>query len=328
MPPERPAPSNRFRGLIQGSRPLACLAYLGKAAWASLRLRSGSIDTSSGTLHGTLDVAASVQYIQDVFDDYRALAGVPAFHGRVAELGPGDNAGVGLLFLQDGCTAVDLVDRFYSRRDPRQQTLIYEALGARHPWIRARLAGEDQAREPEVPGLCRHYGEAAAAETFFRDHGPYDFIVSRAVLEHAYDPGLALRAMAGALAPGGCLLHKVDLRDHTLFSSHAHELAWLETPETLHRWMTRPQGWPNRVLAHHYRAILAGTGLQAQILVTSLAGVGDILPYQPYEAIPTELRARALEAVDRVGSRLSRSLMEASREDLSINGIFIVARKV
>ena len=34
------------------------------------------------------------------------------FHGRAAEVGPGDLSGVGLKLLGEGCFHVDLVDRF------------------------------------------------------------------------------------------------------------------------------------------------------------------------------------------------------------------------
>ena len=317
----------RARALVKRTRFTSCLAYLGRAAWCALRRRWGRIDSTSGTLHASLDVAGSLAYLQEVFDDYKALAGVTAFQGRVAELGPGDNAGVGLLFLQDGCSRVDLVDRFYARRDPVRQARIYEALARAQPGVARLLTGVEDGGEPVVAGLHRQYGESAAAERFFRDHGPYEVIVSRAVLEHVVDPRTALLAMAGALAPGGIMLHKVDLRDHGLFSERFHELAWLETPEVLHRWMTAPQGWPNRVLAHRYREILRESGVAFRILVTCLAGVGEVTPPLPWEELPLPLRARALAVVEAAASRLPRSLLGAAREDLAVTGIFLVGRK-
>jgi len=56
-------------------------------------------------------------YIEEVFNDSKRYSGVRRFSGRVAEVGPGDNCGVGLLFLTGGYESVDLVDRFYSKRN-------------------------------------------------------------------------------------------------------------------------------------------------------------------------------------------------------------------
>lgn len=39
--------------------------------------------------------------------------------------------------------------------------------------------------------------------------GPYDLILSRAVLEHVADPAAALRSLSAALAPGGAMAHVV-----------------------------------------------------------------------------------------------------------------------
>jgi SAM-dependent methyltransferase len=265
--------------------------------------------------------------VESVYRDYKRYGDVSPFYGRIAEVGPGDNSGVALLFLADGCESVDLLDRFYFKPNMDRNAEIYRALTARHPALETLTAESNGTREPNFVGLHRHSGEIASAERFFTESGIYDAIVSRAVLEHIYDPKIALKKMANALKPGGMLLHKVDLRDHGMFSEFFHELKFLEIPDGFYRRMTRNAGGPNRILVNEYRAVLSGLFPDYKVLVTRLAGAGDIEPHLPYQEISPHLREKAVEYVRSVRKRFARSLRMVSDEDLSIAGIFIVARK-
>ena len=310
------------------SAALTSLYYLWDDWQAGRRFLKGDIASHSGTLHGSLDLEESLGYIQAVFEDYLHYSGEAALSGKVAEVGPGDNCGVALLLLDGGCESVDLVDRFYARRDLARQAAIYRELENRRPGLARRLMGADLEDEGTFPGIRRCYGEEASAETFFRAGQAYDLILSRAVLEHVRDPLLAFQRMTEALRPGGLLLHKVDLQDHGMFSVHHGELKWLETPRWVHRMMSRASGRPNRVLTHHYRQVLASLPLEVDLLVTRLAGVGGIDPHVPYEAIPAELRERSMAFVASRRRHLASEFRNVSLEDLSVAGFFMVGRKV
>ncbi len=316
-----------IRRAVRRSYWATCAAYVALNHLDAWRFRAGDIETGSGDAHAALDTDSSLAYLEEVFADYKRYGGVDRFSGRVAEVGPGDSCGVGLLFLEDGCDQVDLVDRYYTRRDVARQARIYRALFEAHPALADRLPAPDFTDERSFRGLLRHCGPEASGEEFFVRHRGYDAIVSRAVLEHLYDPVAALRRMAEALEPGGRLLHKVDLRDHGMFSNHFHELKFLEVPDRLYARMTRASGRPNRVLLHEYREALQAIGLEFTLLVTHLAGVGPIEPHLPYPAIPADARARSLDYVRGVRPRLARSLRSVADEDLSVAGVFLVARK-
>jgi len=148
------------------------------------------------------------------------------------------------------------------------------------------------------------------------------------VFEHCYDPLSALLKMTDALNLGGMLLHKVDLRDHGMFSKHFHELKFLEIPDWLYPLMTCASGRPNRVLLHRYKQCMAGLPLDTKFLVTHLAGVGDIIPHRIYSDIPLNLRQQAINYIQSVRHKFADSLHNVSDEDLSVAGMFIVARKV
>jgi hypothetical protein len=306
---------------------LSCAYYLVENELAKLRGRAVDIETDSGTAHAGRSVDSSLAYIYEVFGDYKRYSGVTRFDGRVAEVGPGDNCGVGLLFLADGCESVDLVDRFYSKRDLEQHAAIYRALIERQGTLSSRLGDIDLNDETTFAGLRRHYGESAAAETFFTEPDRYRFIVSRAVLEHVYDPRLAIERMVPALKRGGMLLHKIDFRDHAMFSDYGHELKFLEVPDVVYSRLTRDRGRPNRVLINTYRQVLSECIPDHQLLVTRLAGVGDIDPHLPYDQIDGARRRQSVEFVRSVRSHFCASLRSVSDEDLSVAGVFLVARK-
>jgi SAM-dependent methyltransferase len=295
--------------------------------WTRVTLAAGDINSDSGTLHSRLTPAESVEYIERVFEDYKLYGRFDRFFGSVAEVGPGDSCGVALLCLQDGADRVDLVDRFYSQRNTHDQAAIYRALSDVHDGVGCMLSKANLEDETTFQRLQRHYGAAAAAEAFFSRNRSFDFIVSRAVLEHLYDPLAAIQFMISALNPGGRMLHKVDLRDHLMYSFAHHELKYLEVPSALYGLLTRGSGRPNRVLFHRYKQAFERADCNTELLVTRLAGVGDITPHVPYLQIDPRLRKEAVKFVASVRSNFAHEFRAVSSEDLSVTGVFIVSQK-
>jgi hypothetical protein len=156
--------------LIQQSYPLACHYYLASNFMASLRFRTGLIATGSGASHLQLAVDQSVRYVEEVFSEYKQDAHIDRFSGRVTDVGPGDNCGVGLLFLQDGCASVALADRFYARRNVQAQASICAALWRQNPGLNPFLQAADLEDETTFKGLTRWHGPSAVE---LRDHGMF-----------------------------------------------------------------------------------------------------------------------------------------------------------
>lgn len=312
----RRAVTHRLRTTTAGT----CAVFALDNQLAKLRLVRGDIGTDSGAAHAAWDIEASLAYIDRVHGEYLAEAGLAGFGGRVAEVGPGDNCGVALRMLADGAWHVDLVDRFYSARDPEQHAAIYRALIARDPGLR-RFAG--LSREEDFEGLVRHYGAAASAEQFFVENRGYDFIVSRAVMEHVTDPVISLQRMRAALNPGGLQVHVVDLRDHGMFTEYGfHELKFLEVPGWLYGEMTRATGRPNRVPLSAYRMAAA----DAEIRVTHLVGPVALDRPMAWADIPAALREAALAQVRRRKPGLQPRFRAERDEDLAVTGFFLLDR--
>lgn len=310
----------------------ATLAKNQRARWAAAR---GTVASTSGSTHAPLELSESVAYINAVFDDYLTYGQLDArvLRGaRVLELGPGDNYGVALRFLGAGAEHVVAVDRFASRRDPDQQRRIYEHLLTSLPPEQRRAIEDavelsdgvrfDGRRLNAIEGIAvEEISEALAGETF-------DLVVSRAVLEHLYDLDAAFDSMDQLLAPGGMMLHKVDLRDHGMFTDGGmHPLTFLTIPERTYTWMTRDSGRPNRHLADWYRAKLESLGYESQVLVTHLAGAdGEVIPHREAAQLAPQLNgARALVASIR--PRLQPRFRRLDEADLATSGIFLVTHK-
>ena len=127
------------------------------------------------------------------------------------------------------------------------------------------------------------------------------------------------------------MIHKVDLRDHSMFTPAHPELTFLTIGDTLYSMMTRNSGRPNRVLLPDYRRTLErlateGT-VEYEILVTQLVGVGELSrPIRQQEIPPEEMRHAETE-VDRVRPRFSQRFRAMSSSDLAVSGFFLKASR-
>lgn len=292
-----------------------------------LRTLRGNFFTDSGTRHdrSKVNLDQSLNYIEEVFGDYKKYGRLKRFEGKVLEIGPGDNAGVALLMLANGAGKTVLIDKYYPTRDEEYQKEIYLKLARRHRKIKDLL--DERVLGTRLRGVEWRFGPKASAERFLATKRRFDFIVSRAVMEHVDDPIKVLRLMAESLVPGGMLLHKVDLTDHNFLTPKYHQLKYLEIPSLIYHLMSFANDRPNRVRINRYREILEEKRLKYELLITNLIGVGKINPHLPYEQIELKLRKRAIKYVRRYQDKLSGAFKDCSVEDLSIGGFFLIARK-
>ena len=321
-----------LKKLVAHSPWLKAILYMIDDLWRGVRLHFGQIKTSSGTTHATISIEESLRYIEEVFRDYKLYGELASFRGVVAEVGPGDNAGVALLMRKEGCDQVDLIDRYFSLRDTQRQSVIYDALSKKHQL--APLKCGSTWNDDHLMGITQNVG--VSAEEFFLDCAQsrgsvYDVIVSRSVLEHLYDPLNALESMVSCLKPGGKMIHKIDLRDHGMFTPEHHELTFLRLQNGFYRFMTQNSGRPNRVLFHCYRERLERLQEAKLInyvaLITRLAGVGDLIPHQLPEKIDADTWRRSERFVEEYRPRVAQELSQVASRDLAITGIFLVATR-
>ena len=319
----------KTKSVIRSSTYLNACVYI---FYFSLKIRLKNflnlIEGESGATHQKFSTKDSVNYITNVFTDYCKASNISEFFGDVLELGPGDNAGVGLLFLANGAQTVSLVDRFYSKRNNDQQLKIYQELERSYPAIK-KLFENGKTNDPDtLPQLKRFYGREASAERFLLNSKSYDFIVSRSVLEHIDKPTLVLKKMYNALRPGGALIHKVDLRDHGMFPLTSPSTKYLELPQWLYWLMVYSTGYPNRFLFHQYKQILRRLNPDTEFYISRLHGIEEDLS-QGYklEDIPKELILKSKSFIEKHRSKFASPFTNVNAEDLMVSGFFFVCKK-
>lgn len=328
---------NAVRRLAKRSKTMV-IAYHVYDNWCvKSRSSAGCAVTSrSGSTHMGMTLTESLGYINQVFGDYLTYSGLTQddLRGmRILEVGPGDNLGVAMKFLSAGARKVLCLDKFLSEQDEDQQRCIYQALReSLSPKERERLDNAvkldgrleiDGERLEYIQGLPIEGAPARlAGETF-------DVIVSRAVLEHVYDPDTAIAVMNQLLVPGGLMLHKIDFRDHGLFSGGGqHPLTLWTIPTPLHKRMVYDSGKPNRKLASYYRQKMRELGYEYRLLITSLVGSRcELVPHSKTIPWHTEDARMARLLVEKVRRRLQPEFRDMPLEDLMVSGVFLVARK-
>jgi 2-polyprenyl-3-methyl-5-hydroxy-6-metoxy-1,4-benzoquinol methylase len=308
------------------SRLLLTLNYFA----GQVRYRLGLRSHLSGATHLTHSVEEGAEYVTRVFRDYLAVSGLrpdDLAGQRILEVGPGDNLGVSLLFAAHGAAEVTCLDRFAPARDEAKNHAIYQALLADlEPDRRARA--REVLGAGSVPGspvrLRRDLAIEAAAAAL--PAASYDCIVSRAVLEHVFDPAAAWSSMDALAAPGARLIHKIDFRNHGFYES-LHPLAFLKTPGWLWPWLSSPDPTLNRHRASSWESLAIRSGYMPSITVTHLSLEPDELPLGALRW-PLDMAIRPeREALARLRPQLASPFNTSTLDDLAVAGIFLVARK-
>lgn len=157
----------------------------------------------------------------------------------------------------------------------------------------------------------------------------FDFIISRAVLEHIFRIDKAFSFMNEILVEGGYMIHKIDFRDHGMFSNNGmHPLTFLTIPDSIYRFMTIYSGSPNRKLISYYKMILKKLGFDYKILITSVLNRGkELKPYKEMIELNKDFFEKDIKFINKIRNKLSKSYYNMSNEDLLTTGIYIIAKK-
>lgn len=302
---------------------------------AGKRFNSGKIDFPESSALKRKTLSESLQYIQTVFRDYLKYSDLSPDKlkgARVLEIGHGDNFGVALLFLAAGADQVICLDKFYSELDQARQRELYTALrqqldDTERQRFDTAISLDDTIRiNPEK--LQAIYGSGIEEAGKKLETASFDLIISRAVLEYATDSDAAFSVMDQLLKSGGCMIHKIDLRDDGMFSSRGmHPLTFLTISDSVYRMMTINSGRCNRKLINYYREIMTSLGYDVKFLITATLDRGELnFPKSTIE-LDVDYSQSTVAAIQSIRPKLSASYRNLSDKDLLIAGIFLVARK-
>lgn len=264
-----------------------------------------------GVTHFHKGVTESVAYVVTVFEDYFQFSNIQQqeFEGKmVLEIGPGDSLGVASLMIGLGVRQIVCIDRFFTYRDPNKERAILAALvEAAPPLAKARMnrcldndygiVGDTIRYLPDLP-------IEKAADTIGAVR--FDYIISRAVLEHVYDIEKTYACCRKLMRDGGRMIHKVDLQNHS--DIELHPLQFLTYSEGLWRLMSSNISRVNRCRWPQHKAALEKNGFVVE-------------KFEPTKML-------SVSQVQSIRSRLCSPFREMTDEDLSLGGFFVLCRAV
>jgi len=325
-----------LRRIAQKSKTMVIIYHIYGNWRTKKRFASGNYETCSGATHTGKSLSESLAYINQVFDDYLKYSGITPLmleEMRVLEIGPGDNFGVALKFLVAGAKQVVCLDKFYSQRDTGQQYRIYRemrtALSDRERKTFDSLINLNGNIDMNTEKLHYTHGVGIEEADKILEPGSFDLIVSRAVLEHVYDPDAAFFVMNRLLKSGGYMIHKIDFRDHGLFSSKGfHPLTYLTIPESIYRLMTYDSGRPNRKLINYYKQKMIDLGYDARILISHIVrSEGEILPHKETVMYGSDYTDSTISLIKNIRPHLTDEFKNMRDDELMVDSIFLIAKK-
>ncbi len=190
---------------------------------------------------------------------------------RLAELGPGDVLGLGLLALGAGAASYSAVDRFAGAVGSERAKAFYRALEAdcavRHPEVFEELRRRKvQATHfPEGHAELVEYLNCAVEDLGGRAPRAFDVVFSNNVLEHVFDIERTARSLYECLAPGGRSIHRIDFGPHDRWVHRPDPLEWLRVPAPLWTLMGSQRGTPNRKRSHEFEAAFRTAGFAVEV---------------------------------------------------------------
>jgi SAM-dependent methyltransferase len=226
---------------------------------------------------------------------------------KVLEYGPGDILGMALLMYAHGAETVHCVDRFPLEKMSEKNLEIYNIL-------LGFLEGENRVKannafrengKPESGFNPNAITYSVVPDGLVRREEEYDFIISRAVLEHVNDLEKTLLDIGKALKKGGTSIHEVDLKSHGLDRYQTFDfLTW---PDMLYRLMYSHKGYPNRWRVDKYKEWIKSSGLRCN------------------KFVPTEKLGP--EKIDVIMPKVAKPFRHISAEELSWLGFWMVLER-
>ena len=131
------------------------------------------------------------------------------------------------------------------------------------------------------------------------------------------------------LVSGGYMLHKIDLRDHGLFTSGGlHPLTFLTISDSIYKLMSYDSGKPNRKLINYYKEKLDELNYDTKILITHILGVkNEIIPHKNKIEFGIDYSDKTNSLLSEIRMKLQDKFKNITDEELMVSGIFIIARK-
>jgi hypothetical protein len=182
----------------------------------------------------------------------------------IIEIGPGDHAGTGLVFIALGARSYTTLDRFtrnYSTSLARGwYTLVRKKFSDTFllPWP------QDLSHD-SFPEKCDKVKSLPVSIEDLGDCSQYDIVCSYAVAEHVSSVPKFAEVNRKLLRESGKALHAVDFSGHG-WQRNGDEMFFTRIPAWAWSAMGSNRGYPNRVPFPAFKSILESAGLEVQAI--------------------------------------------------------------
>lgn len=322
-----------LRNVVNKSPKLTHLNYLK----GQLAYRLGLTAHKSGATHNRLDLDESVGYVRNAVQDYLRYSGCDdesLVGKRILEIGPGDNLGVGLLFLAYGADSYTAIDRFSPLSNASDNQAVYGRLFQEMSLTeQSRLNGVVETLGPESATISKNQGRLTAHYNCsiegLNDRTPsaeFDIIISRAVLEHVFNLDKSWENMVALLAENGEMWHKVDFRNHGFYHQF-HPLFFLTASPLLWRFVSQPDPTLNRHRTDKYRSLAEEYFRNSRIFYTHILGQPELIPHRETIEFGRDYKQSDLDLVAEIRPSLAPEFTALTDEELLVNGIFQICKE-
>lgn len=191
------------------------IKFAAKLLFGALRIEYRTLKRVHLVEHGRMEEAG---FARDIFEQHVMgpcrEAGITP-HGTLLELGPGDSIATGVLGIQAGFAAVELVDAgAFADLTPRALEALFASLGARSPDLAVEARPEQVRARLRERGIGYHTEGVASLRRLPAASVSYAF--SNTVLQHVFLDDLepTVRELGRLQTPGSLCSHSVVFTDH------------------------------------------------------------------------------------------------------------------
>ncbi|MFX0025455.1 MAG: methyltransferase domain-containing protein [Candidatus Hermodarchaeota archaeon] len=325
-----------FKEVFLKSKWLMIFYYIFDNCKNFLFFKAGNFTTSRDSILNKLNLTNSIEYINRVFNDYIYYSSsyITEIRGeRILEIGTGDNFGVALKFIAEGASQVVCLDKFIINRNIEKEKKLYknlsQKLNTKKKFAFFRAIKLNNLIKLNSSKLKYVFGKGIEESLNFFKRNSFNFIISRAVMEHIYKIDKAFEVMDQLLVKGGIMMHKIDFSDHKMFSEMGkHPLTFLTIPSFVYKLMTNFSSKPNRKLINYYLRKMNELEYESKVLITSILGEKEeLVPYIEINKFNFKNYKKTIKIIEEIRPKLKNEFKNISNEHLMITGIFLIAKK-
>ena len=175
------------------------------------------------------------------------------------EIGPGDNLGLSISFLDKGIQEIDVFDKFQNDFNQNSINTIYKEL--------IESLGSNESIESYLEKISRLTKKIPQRNFFLpKVNKKYDLIFSVSVLEHLWPADKIIQELSNNLTYSGIHAHVINFTDHGMFSTEHNRFYFRFIPSWIYNPIMKSAGRPNRILRDEFVEIFKKLALNPKYI--------------------------------------------------------------